>query len=255
MILLFSAAATAQSVCTELHTTTDFSTSIDAATMAFVQRDTDKLNVHIERLEEMLPCLDSPIESKISARFHLTEGLYFSISGEKLKAQQSFAISKAVDSNVEFPDYIYPKGHPIQVSFENTPPANRKDVSANEGQTWYFDGLENVGRPIDTPTIFQVTEKDEVIYSRYLTPYSDLSVQKRRIESPKENNARNIWLWTAGTLVSAGFAGYTQNEYHYSGTRPIGLYIQNQIFFGAFGYCTYKLATELIRPTHKRGDQ
>lgn len=256
MIFLFSATAYAEYTCTELYTTVDFSTSIDAATMAFVQRDPEKLTVHIERLEKLLPCLENPLEPELAASFHLTEGLYFSISGEKLKAQQSFAISKAIDSNVQFPDYIYPIGHPIQVSFENTSPAKRKDVSINEGQTWYFDGLENVGRPIDTPTIFQVAEENEIIYSSYLTPYSDLSIKVRKIEASKEqNNARNIWLWTAGSLVSAGLAATSRHNYHSSGTRPVGPYIQNQVYAGAFGYCTYKLATALIRPNQDRGDK
>ena len=245
MIFLFLNAAYAESTCLELHSSTTFSASIDAATMAFVQRDTEKLHLQIEQLETMLPCLQDPITPTLAATFHLTEGMFFSISGEKLKAQQSFAISKSIDSSIEFPEYIYPKGHPIQVSFETTPAAKRNEIASPTKEIWYFDGLANVGRPIDTPTIFQVTEHDTVIYSSYLTPYSDLNFEPRRIQ--KDHRSRNLWLLTAGSVLSASFAMTSRSNYFNAGTRPMGLYLQNQVFVASFGYCSYRLIKTLFQ--------
>ena len=243
MILFLSTVAYAQSVCTKLYSTLELSSSIDSATIAFVQQDPEKLQTHIEQLESIIPCLDEPIEPSIAATFHITEGMFFAISGETLKAKQSFAIGKAIDSSITIPTYIYPSGHPIQNAFESTQPATRKPVDVPDNQEWYFDGLPQ-GRPLDTPTIFQVRQKDAVIYSGYLTPYSDLGFKPRTLK--KDNRARNIWLWTAGSLVSAGFSGSTAVRYHNSGDRPSGLYIQNQIFMASFGFCTFKLIRTLI---------
>ena len=232
-------------VCSDPIGISDFDSYLAAMTVSFAEQDLELLTKNWSKLEDSIPCIDEKMPSESALKFHLLTGLYYAITEEEFKMLQSLSAAKSIDSSVTIPTYIFPEAHYVHEKLSNVEVAGRVEpkIQLDRNQILQFDGVD-VKRPKDAPTIVQLIEKDVVIYTQYLGPFTQVELLTKIEQSAKyiesmddliqqrRRMGKRIALGTVASLSGLIARGTAMS--FMDGEPDKNTYTANQFFFGTF---------------------
>ena len=174
--------------CTEVITNKRIQESLDAMTMSFIKKDSDRLQEYVLESQSNIACLKETITKDTAFQMHQLFGMYHWINKANTDAKKSFSVAKGINSNKGIDTYIYPEGHFIHSLYEqSTAPENQSVKYPNNDQVYYFDGKKTFYRPKDTPTIFQIEQNGSIVLSQYILPREELPTKSVSANQSSKN--------------------------------------------------------------------
>jgi hypothetical protein len=191
--------AQASEVCGTPFAARNLDAKIDAAEEEASLRDLARLGRLVEGIESSLPCLDTPIEPVQAARFHLLRGIHLWMDSGSQPAQPHFCSAIAVSPGIGIPLRLFPSGHGIHGSFEESRAlcAENPMVQASvkelaglpDGGALFFDGILSDGQPIHRPTIAQVSVDGRIASTELLGAGEPLSFPQMAVGGAEEKES------------------------------------------------------------------
>jgi hypothetical protein len=170
-------ALAADTTCPALTLGSSLRTAAEEAQAAFGATKVPEFQAAIAQLDALVPCLMEPVDPELAALVHRMRGLGAFIERDQDRARQAFAAARVLEPDYSWPEELIPWGHPLlgmyqaqsvdDAAFETVPPP---------GSGWvYMDGRPSEPRPIEWPTILQVSDAEGAVQlSSYLWPGDSL---------------------------------------------------------------------------------
>jgi hypothetical protein len=166
-------AAASDTSCPGLTLGSSLRTAAEQAQAAFGATKVPEFQVAIAEIDALVPCLMEPVDPELAALVHRMRGLGAFIERDQDRARQAFASARALQPDYSWPEDLIPWGHPLlglyqalptdEAAFETVPPPASGWV--------YMDGRPSEPRPLEWPTIMQVSDAEGAVQlSSYLWP-------------------------------------------------------------------------------------
>ncbi len=176
--LFSSAVASAEdSSCPELTLGNDLQAAASQAELAFEATKVDEFLGATDDLVRLVPCMLEPVEPAMAAHVHRMMGLRSFVQRNQDQARQAFAASRVLEPEFTWPEELIPWGHPLLAIYAalDTEAAAFETPPAPEAGWVYMDGRPSEPRPLEWPTIMQVSDGEGAIQlSSYLWPSQPL---------------------------------------------------------------------------------
>lgn len=146
--------------------------SADQAWSTYASLDEDGFRAATDEMRQHLGCLVEPITRDLAASVHRLSGLRAATDGEKDRAALAFAAARALEPRWNFPESLFPKGHPFRALYEafSLSLATWQPIPPTSAVV-RIDGHSADARPTAWPAIVQVYGPDgAVLQSAYLWP-------------------------------------------------------------------------------------
>jgi len=239
MVFIFLFIQSAFALCPTEISPDQLSQNLDSMSVAFSARNIDLLEKYYQKNTELLPCIKETIPLGTAYRYHLFTGMYFWVSQENELAKQSFSTSKQIDSTTTINEFLFPEDHPIHKTYNNVILAGIEPVKQEGKYLYYFDGRQINVRPQNAPTIFQVSQKNKVIYTTYLESNAPLPMHpfsqspkkpKNQLEETPKKISLTPYILVGLSGVMIGGSQYTANQFRNKKASDT-LYFSNQALF------------------------
>jgi len=169
--LLYAGVSSAE--CDAPATETLLATTAWEARAAFEAMDQHTFVNQMDQLNQMIPCLNEPIDPMGAATIHLLKGLKLFGQKDLEGATLAFAAARSASSGFQMPESVAPAGHPLHAAFATIPIDNpeMRDVAFESGMTLLVDGKSASSRPAAWPAIVQLAGTDgATAMTAYLFP-------------------------------------------------------------------------------------
>jgi hypothetical protein len=148
----------------------------EAALAAWAAMDSAAFLAGSDGLREALPCLADVVPASAAAAVFRVEGLR--AFGERdLEATARWLAAARVAAPAEpFPVGLVAETHPLAVAARtiDTAAGRYQELPAGAGGRYYVDGAATSVRPLDWPSIVQVTDHDGVVWKTAMVTSADL---------------------------------------------------------------------------------
>lgn len=180
----------------------DWSATLGAAEVAFVELDQAGFDAALAQASRDLGCLRAPVSPEVAARYHRLVGLDEFVRRDEERARLAFAAARAVDPLGALPAALLPPGHVARALSESASTAGAvTELWLPHGRTYWFDGVAGTARPADRDTLLQVEIEGVLTHSLYLTPDDPLPRPVQALSTHR----RRVWL-AGGLGVALGGA-------------------------------------------------
>ena len=158
--LLYAGFASAE--CEAPITQTVLATTAWDALAAFESMDQYTFVNQMEQVNQMIPCLDEPIDPMGAATIHLLMGLKLFGQKDLEGATLAFAAARSASSGYQMPESVAPAGHPLHAAFTTIPidSAATQDVALSSGMALLVNGTKSTSRPAAWPALIQLTDAE-----------------------------------------------------------------------------------------------
>jgi hypothetical protein len=166
-----------QAACPNLVLNATISQASDAARAAFAATQLEAFEAATASLKALLPCMIEPIDPTVAAEAHRMLGLDAFVGRRSAAAEQAFAAARSVAPEYSWPEDLVPWGHPILSVYQSLPIEQGRfaTLPAPPAGWVYLDGRPSEPRPLDWPTILQVSDAEGAIQlTVYLWPEQPL---------------------------------------------------------------------------------
>jgi hypothetical protein len=171
-LLGFSLSADALAACDAPITNAQVQASVKSAETAFARVDIDRFLAATDTLQVQVPCVAEPLTPELSAAVHRMYGLRMWVARQPDRAQLAFAAARRIDGAYKFPTTMVPASHPVLKDWSARAATTPTEAVPSPVQGWVrFDGARSLDRPVELPTIAQLSEPDgDIVETAYLWP-------------------------------------------------------------------------------------
>ncbi len=203
-LLLLSLSAQAQD-CAVTSSAAQLAETLAAAETAWQGADEKTFLLKMEEALIELPCVNSPLEPSLAARYHRDLGLWLWVSKQPERAQEAFGAAKRVEPGVGLPKEMAPKGHPVRKMFEGSEASDATaSIPRPAAGRVLFDGSEGQ-RPTQVNTVFQLEAEGVAAITSYLRPDAELPAYEEYVAPPVLKG----WHFAAGAGAMLAASGTT----------------------------------------------
>ena len=166
-------ASAADTTCPELTLGGSVRGAAERAQAAFGATKVPEFQAAALELDALVPCLMEPVDPELAALVHRMKGLSAFIGRDQDRAREAFAAARVLQPDYSWPESLIPWGHPLLGLYEALPITGTAfETVPTPASGWvYMDGRPSEPRPLEWPTILQVSDAEGAIQlSSYLWP-------------------------------------------------------------------------------------
>ncbi len=150
---------------------------LDEAETAYKNVDVDGFANAMDEVHVMLPCVADRVTVEEAARLHRMVGIQTFANGREREAKAALTAAARTEPTWRVPPDLLPASHPLTLIYNGVQPGPdpRVEVPRAIDGPIRFDGVQEVGRPSERPTLFQLLDADgDAISTKYLWAEDEL---------------------------------------------------------------------------------
>jgi hypothetical protein len=144
---------------------------LEQSSSAMKNMDATQAGLLLKSIGNTIGCLSEPVSPEFASEYYLMKGILLWGAGKQKASIRYFDAAKSISPDIGIDTNIFPQQHEIHIFFKvvqvSTEVVTIEPV--DDGETYYFDGVETNERPTERPTIFQKMKDDVVIFTDIVT--------------------------------------------------------------------------------------